>query len=358
MYSFHLRSRTVLYLFAAAFLVYLWSYFSSLSDISLLSQRRSPHVNFKHLLIASIIAAQKGGLEVRQARSSKLAVSVKGKTKEGVLDVLTTGDRNSNHVMVNSLLYTFPGIRVISEEHMPTSGGGGIDVAPISVNRAVLNSAAFATIPPEIDLNLEDLVVWIDPLDATKEYSEGLTQYVTTMVCVVQRGEPLLGVIHQPFLMKTYWASKFGIDKKLLALRSTFMRQSADGDADRRPPRLVISRSHKGDVERLVHAALPNATVLEAAGSGFKTLELMKGQADIYLHKTHIKKWDVCAPNAILKYATEGTMSTLRGGSISYDFESDFVVREGIFATAKPGLVSLRQRLAAQLFNSRRLDDV
>lgn len=51
MYSFHLRSRTVLYLLAAAFLVYLWSYFSSLSDISLLSQRRSPHVNFKHLLI-------------------------------------------------------------------------------------------------------------------------------------------------------------------------------------------------------------------------------------------------------------------------------------------------------------------
>lgn len=28
---------------------------------------------------------------MRQARSSKLAVSVKGKTKEGVLDVLTAG---------------------------------------------------------------------------------------------------------------------------------------------------------------------------------------------------------------------------------------------------------------------------
>lgn len=240
--------------------------------------------------------------------------------------------------MVNSLLYTFPGIPVISEEHLPMKG----DISPININKAVFDSAQFATIPHEIDLKLDDLVIWIDPLDATKEYSEGLTQYVTTMVCVVQRGEPLIGVIHQPFLMKTYWASKFGIDKKLLSLRSTFM-----SSADRL--RLIISRSHKGDVEKVVNSAIPNATVIEAAGSGFKTLELLKGHADVYLHKTYIKKWDVCAPNAILKYATEGTMTTLNGGTINYDYESDFVVKGGIFATAKPTLVTVRQKFADQL---------
>ena len=241
--------------------------------------------------------------------------------------------------MVNSLLYTFPGIRVISEEHLPSAS----EIYPISVSKALFNSNAFSTIPDDISMNIEDLVVWIDPLDATKEYSEGLTQYVTTMVCVAQRGEPLIGVIHQPFMSKTYWASKFGIDKKLLSLRSSFM-----SSADRL--RLIISRSHKGDVETVAKEALKtNLTVIEAAGSGYKVLELMKGHADIYLHKTYIKKWDICAPDAILRYATEGKMTTLRGQPISYDFESDFVNKEGIFATAKSSLVTVRKVLADKL---------
>lgn len=305
---------------------------------------RRPHVSIQlpvtnlTALAACTIAAQKGGYEVRKARNNKLEISVKGKTKEGVLDVLTAGDRNSNQAMVNSMLYTFPGIRVVSEEHLPAPS----DVYPITVSKALFNSAPFSTIPEDIHLNLDDLVVWIDPLDATKEYSEGLTQYVTTMVCVARKGEPLIGVIHQPFLSKTYWASKFGIDKKLLTLRSSFMTPSEQ-------LRLIISRSHKGDVKKVAKEVFPNLSITEAAGSGYKVLELVKGHADIYLHTTYIKKWDICAPHAILKYATEGTMTTLRGEPLTYHFDSDSLHTGGVFATAKERLVASRQELAGKL---------
>lgn len=312
-----------------------------------------------HVFLACVVAAQKGGIEVKNARTNNIEVKVKGKTKEGVLDVLTTGrtipshcfvlaqltnsilhlgDKMSNLMMVNSMIYTFPGIRVVSEEHFESSK----DIYPVNVNKYT-QSSEFSQIPNDIILNMNDLVVWIDPLDATKEYSEGLTEYVTTMVCVARKGEPLIGVIHQPFASETYWATKFGMDKKLVSLASSLKPSNSS-------LKVVISRSHKGDVRHFVEKALSKErdklVINEAAGSGYKTLELLKGNSDIYLHRTIIKKWDVCAPNAIIKFATKGEMTTLTGSDINYSFESDAVNKEGIFATAKPDLVKYRIQLS------------
>ena len=40
--------------------------------------------------------------------------------------------------------------------------------------------------------------------------------------------------------------------------------------------------------------------VTNAGGAGYKAWEVVKGHQDAYVHVTLIKKWDICAPQAIL----------------------------------------------------------
>ncbi len=61
---------------------------------------------------------------------------------------------------------------------------------------------------------------------------------------------------------------------------------------------MVVSISHKGDVEKYVSEKMGHGAsvkVYDAAGAGYKSLEVVKGKADAYVHTTKIKKWDTCA---------------------------------------------------------------
>jgi inositol monophosphatase 3 len=64
---------------------------------------------------------------------------------------------------------------------------------------------------------------------------------------------------------------------------------------------------------------------------GYKSLEVANGHVDAYLHTTEIKKWDVCAGNAIIN-ALGGKMTTLSNEVLDYSSEST-VNKKGILAT-------------------------
>ncbi len=87
-----------------------------------------------------------------------------------------------------------------------------------------------------------DIDVWIDPLDATQEYTERLLHFVTTMVCVAVKGVPVMGVIHKPFGEQTAWGwagSKNIVNTEVLR-DSTVAKAKAGREAEE--TRIIVSR--------------------------------------------------------------------------------------------------------------------
>ncbi|XP_042231976.1 inositol monophosphatase 3-like isoform X2 [Homarus americanus] len=272
-----------------------------------LERSASSMVSLRDLLSAAIDSAQRGGKIVYAIREAvSLHEKSKGKTKEGANDPVTDGDIQSHLTMYYSLKKAFPSLEIISEEHSVSVDTSKIP--PASTH----NLEVISVITDDIVVPAQDIQVWIDPLDATQEYTENLREYVTTMVCVAVKGHATIGVIHKPFSKFTAWgwAGK-GVSPQLQASVS-------QGGPKDEIAHIIVSRSHAGEVESVAKAAFGDKTqVIHAGGAGYKTLAVIQGDADAYVHVTLIKKWDLCAGNAVLN-ALHGNMTTLSGQSIDY----------------------------------------
>ena len=100
---------------------------------------------------------------------------------------------------------------------------------------------------------------------------------------------------------------------------------------------IIVSRSHAGQVLEILRDIYRDQQyrIIPAAGSAYKTLQVLQEYVDYYLHITPIKKWDVCAPDAILR-AHRGTMTTLLNQTIDYNHRDKQVfINDGILVTYK-----------------------
>lgn len=298
---------------------------------------------FAHCIVALQIAGQE---VVQQSLVNKKHLDhlgSKGKTLEGSDDVVTGADLKSHTMIVNTIKDSYLRLKLVSEEDT-TSAFDGLrledDILPIKradFARMLRNSLQIIEDHHEDRNTLiaqDETLVWIDPLDATKEYSENLTEFVTLMACIVHRSVPIAGIIHKPFSNKTFWSLRD--EKTGLVLRSPDLSRliAEKGSSKRNEMSVIVSRSHAGDVGNVLEDIYgPRITIKPAGGSGYKTLELLAGKVDAYVHITHIKKWDICAPHAILNTINGGNMTDLSGGKIKFGDPQDKVVSKGLIAT-------------------------
>lgn len=239
--------------------------------------------------------------------------------------------------IIASLSRQFPAMRIIGEE-------GDLDPAAVTSDLIVSDvDADFSTrICPAAYANVreEDLVVWVDPLDGTAEYTKGFVEHVTVLIGVAYKNEAIGGIIHQPFFQAKGVAENAEQGRTIWGLRGL----GAGGFAIRAPPPLIdgqgpivtTTRSHFNDLVREALDALQPSEILRVGGAGFKVLQLLEGRAHAYVFASPgCKKWDTCAPEAVLE-AHGGRLTNMAGVQYQYGPEEAFPNRGGVLATA-PG---------------------
>jgi len=292
------------------------------------SSKVAETVNLKQLLSVAIAAAEAGGKEVVAVRAeADLGESSKGETLEGANDPKTNGDMRSHVQMYYGIKKAFPNINVISEEHDEVA----VDMSKIPT-ASIHNAEVEEKVTTDQELPADEVAVWIDPLDATQEYTENLKQYVTTMVCIAVKGKPTIGIIHKPFEGITAWGWA-GEDVLSKVVLDDVSKNTGNVHSDLSTARIIVSRSHSGSVNETAQKTLGSGiTVTPAGGAGYKAWEVIKGAQDAYIHTTLIKKWDICAPAAILT-ALHGKLTTLDGEAIDYGKAEEAKNKGGLLAT-------------------------
>ncbi|OON19841.1 inositol monophosphatase family protein, partial [Opisthorchis viverrini] len=249
--------------------------------------------------------------------------------------------------------------QVISEEHPPVLEGApylGPEVFHSDVESRLPNADLF--------IPVSDLTLWVDPLDATQELTEGLLEYVTVMVCVALHGHPIIGIIHQPFLNRTYWSWKSLSPFNSFTLSPTLVQTLANVSKIQSDSPLTVthSRSHldTSATKTIADTFSPQPVqFIPAGGSGTQVfrvlfeslslklmvhtlmrdlltvLSLIQRKAHLYVHPTRTRRWDVCAAQAVLE-STGGRMTGLDTSSLTYDANSPHEIdaATGLFAAA------------------------
>jgi 3'(2'), 5'-bisphosphate nucleotidase len=129
---------------------------------------------------------------------------------------------------------------------------------------------------------LDSSRVWIiDPLDGTREYSEGRVDWAVHVALAVD-GVPRVGAVAMPAMGRLYRSD----------------RAPPPPAATRERPLMLVSRTRPPtEVEEI--ALLLGAELVPMGSAGAKAMAVVSGEADLYYHAGGQHEWDNCAPAAV-----------------------------------------------------------
>jgi len=206
-------------------------------------------------------------------RAGALLLAVRADAGDDTGDLGPEGDRQSHQLITQQLHEARPADAVLSEEAV----------------QAVVAS------------DHGDRRVWIvDPLDGTREFSEGRSDFAVH-VALVEKGVPTVGAVALP---ADHLVLGTGEPPTLAPPRHGRLR-------------ILVSRTRPPAEVAVVAAAL-DADLVTMGSAGAKTMAVVRGEGDIYLHSGGQYEWDSAAPVAVARAAGLHA-SHLDGSALVYD---------------------------------------
>ncbi|XP_053681939.1 3'(2'),5'-bisphosphate nucleotidase 1 [Sabethes cyaneus] len=276
------------------------------------------------IVASSIQIAGRAGRIIRDVMAKgDLGIVEKGKD-----DLQTEADRSAQRCIVASLTKLFPGVTIIGEE-----GSSDLKV-PDDWIISDFNSEFLErnTCPDALrQVKESDLVIWVDPLDGTGEYTQGFLERVTVLIGISVNDRAVGGIIHQPYFSTD--SKEFG--RTIWGVKDIgtggFVPENAPSD------RFIVTttRSHSNAVVQAALDALSPDEILKVGGAGYKVLQLLEGKAHAYVFASAgCKKWDTCAPEAVLE-AQGGMLTDILGRHYRYGSDVSYPNACGVLGTAK-----------------------
>ena len=313
-------------------------------------------------VIRAVQADRERSEEGAEGKDALAAIGASLKDASDTRSYLTTADLRAQKVIVDGLRREFPGLVLVGEEEEDAGAAGGALADPAAWYPAPdgppATQADSATLVVASDLpagsfealTLKELVVFIDPVDGTREFVQGRLLSVQTLIGISWRGRAIAGVIGLPFHDGAVGsccapASQAGgmVLHSVVGAGGLFGTAAAEAAAVAVAPgwqrshpaeSLVVatSKAVKEPVLQRAHAMVGGERLI-AGGCGNKVLRLCIGAADVTLFNLGTSLWDTCATEAIL-VACGGTMTTLLGTPIEHTATVPTANRLGVVATA------------------------
>eukprot|EP01116_Phalansterium_solitarium_P024551 TRINITY_DN9020_c0_g1_i1.p1 TRINITY_DN9020_c0_g1~~TRINITY_DN9020_c0_g1_i1.p1 ORF type:complete len:312 (+),score=76.10 TRINITY_DN9020_c0_g1_i1:144-1079(+) len=259
-------------------------------------------VNVGGLLSVCVQASAAAGEIIRSFQRSGFQTEFKSDESP-----VTQADINAQKLIVALLRKYRSNLVYVGEEDASLSNASDPPTTDLQPDDSLVDCSL---VPEEYQsVPLAELCVFIDPLDGTREFVRGNWASVTTLIGIAVRGLPVAGVIGQPFGPLGNGEARTVYGMPGVGLHGIERQQ-------RRLGALTLTVSSTAALEART-AAIGCDDILWGSGTGFKSLLVLGGDADVFLHSgTYL--WDICAPAALLA-VLGGTCTDLHGHAVPFE---------------------------------------